>query len=288
MASKFYIGCVAYNNAKDVLRLAQSLAQHVGLTEKWCYLLLDHSDDLTEKEQLRDICLEYKWRYLSQPNRGFGAGVNALAKALCRSDMLLICNGDLVLRHPPPFQNMFAALVELEYDMIGTSIADGTGKPSSGRLPPFGWQIVGFDFNASPSSMERNQNLTGVYDWHGAVHGACFAFEVGRFLDSGGVDENLFLYGEEFDLQIKFQKKGFRIGFVPSTSLLHASEHVTNQPRNLMNLYNLRYLALREQSYLLSLYFTIKMGYEIISSKRFDLCCVLLKTNVNRRVFLNN
>jgi GT2 family glycosyltransferase len=286
MAKKCYIGCITFNNSDEFANLVANFKNFQRIEQIFELLVVDNSDNPAERTKINDICKQGNWSYTSKPNKGFGAGVNTLANSLDPKSTLVLCNADVTFLSEPPFEKMCQALRENKFNLVGTTIANITGQPCAGKLPPFGWGIVTYNFRSYSPDNTTNHQMNNAKIWNGAVHGACFAFEVEKFIAVGGIDEKLFLYAEEFDLEVKFHKNGLKIGYLPSNSLLHASEGVSNLGRNLLNLYNLKYLSFREKMPLLFIYFSAVMLRKLIRVRRFDLIPAALLINTDRKAFL--
>ena len=286
MVGKNYIGVVAFNNPEEIKRLAEGIARFKALDGDWTFVILDHSNLIDSRDAISAFCKRRNWIYIQQENRGFGAGVNTIARTLNLHDTLLMCNPDLDVVGVPPFQKMFDCISTEEYDLIGTTIRDRFGQACAGPLPQFGLRMVAYDYTSLPRQFKQKSSIGKAGIWYGAVHGACFAMNVGKFLSVEGFDENLFMYGEEFDLNHKFQSCHYTVGFLPSDSLNHESEGNLDIRRELLNLYNLRYLAKTRGKYLLFIYFSIRYCLKVFSTKNTDLRKTLFWTNIDRKRFL--
>ena len=118
--------------------------------------------------------------------------------------------------------------------------------------------------------------------WRGAVHGACFAIHIPKFHQVGGFDESLFLYGEEFDLAVKYESAGMRMAFLVSSSIEHASEGRLDTKKQMLNMYNLRYLAWRERRWILSFVFTVRLLIFVFSQAQWSLLSFIFRPNEPR------
>ncbi len=67
-------------------------------------------------------------------------------------------------------------------------------------------------------------------DW---VTGACFFVRRAAMDKAGGFDENLFMYGEELEWCMRFKKAGWKVGYTPTTRVVHLERRSSGGlPRN--------------------------------------------------------
>lgn len=255
----FNLGFVAFNNPQDVEDMIVSLKNwhFEGLNR--C-LLVDHSTIAVAKAAIENASRTAGWKYISNENRGFGAGVNTLVSMSSDSDVLISLNLDVRFCRKPPFSEMAHAINHDAFSLVGTSLLDTFEHPAAGRLPPLSSKMLLNNYAKQPPLSKRSHKIQErVHDWQGAVHGACFAVKTQDFQSVGGIDERLFLYAEEFDLQSKFAHHSKSIGFIESDSIVHHSEGNLSWPKEFINTYNLRYLAMRERKIGLLIYYSLSL-----------------------------
>ena len=282
----YNLGFVAFNNPEDVECMITSIQEWQLEGLKRC-LVVDHSTDEVARNAIETVVKIAGWTYFSEENGGFGAGVNQLAAMSSDQDVLIVLNLDVRFCSLPPFAEMSRAIVQDSFSLVGTSLLNEEKQVVAGRLPPFSLKMLTFNFeSANQGILKLQQACFGVQDWHGAVHGACFAIQIQDFISVGGLDENFFLYAEEFDLQTKLKKFSRRIGFIDSRSIVHHSEGKVSLKSAILNAFNLRYLAFRERRTTLFIYFTmqlIKLLFRI-ESRQPKPWAAVVRFNFNRKV----
>lgn len=282
----YNLGFVAFNNPADVECMITSIQEWELKGLNRC-LVVDHSTDEVARKAIETVAQVAGWTYLAEENGGFGAGVNQLAAMSSDRDVLIVLNLDVRFCSLPPFVEMSRAIVQDSFSLVGTSLLNEERQVVAGRLPPFSLAMLTFNFKSANQGISKMQHpCLGVQDWHGAVHGACFAIQIKDFVSVGGLDENFFLYAEEFDLQTKLKKFSRRIGFIDSRSIVHHSEGRVNLKSAILNAFNLRYLALRERRVILFIHFTMQLIKLLcrIESRQQTPWAAVVRFNLNRKV----
>jgi N-acetylglucosaminyl-diphospho-decaprenol L-rhamnosyltransferase len=164
-------------------------------------------------------------------NGGFAFGNNEAIRPALKSDdppvYVLLLNPDTVLR-----EGAIAALLEYmdrrpQIGIAGSRLEDPDGRP----------QISAFRFHTIASEFERGMRLGLVTkllsskivappvstsetetDW---VAGASMIIRREVFEKIGLLDERYFMYFEEVDFCLKAKRAGFKIGYVPSSRVVH-------------------------------------------------------------------
>lgn len=285
-AVRYNLGFVAFNNTKDIKAMLASL-------EKWSppglhqCLMVDHSTDDLARESHQNMTQKAGWEYVAQPNLGFGAGVNRLAAMSEDQKVLVVLNLDVSFRERPRFDLMAAAIMEAGFSWVGTSMLNGSGARVAGRLPGLTWDVLTHDYQRDMDEDSADAlSWQDVKVWDGAVHGGCFAVRVKDFVDVGGVDQNLFLYAEEFDLFAKFKKANKSTGFLVSSAIVHVSEGEFDPQKQLLNRYNLRYLAWREREWMLWFVFSLLLCFDLVRFSERRRMKPLWLNNMSRQTLL--
>jgi GT2 family glycosyltransferase len=282
----YNLGFVAFNNPDDLKAMISSLKKWnpSGLTN--C-LLVDHSTEDAARLANYNMATEAGWKYFAQPNLGFGAGVNRLVSMSQGVAVLVVLNLDVSFRKIPPFLMMAEAIMMGKFALVGTSMVNEQGKRVAGRLPALNLRMLFHDFQ---KDLDEDSSVALSWQealvWDGAVHGGCFALCIKDFLQVGGIDEDLFLYAEEFDLYTKFHRKQMPIGFLVSSEIVHASEGKADRMKQFLNRYNLRYLAKRERKWVLTFAFTVFLLLDFVRFSRKLKVKPLLSSNMSRSSLL--
>ncbi|HEV2361965.1 MAG TPA: glycosyltransferase family 2 protein [Acidimicrobiales bacterium] len=170
-------------------------------------------------------------------NLGFGGGVNEGARHV-ESDLLLVCNPDIVLESGS-LSLMGAALdSDSEGGLVGPALLDESGnvRQSARAFPSISrsWRqaITGLVHpGGRHSTAYRAGNwiasASGVVDW---VTGACMLVRRDAFDAVGGFDDTYFLYVEEVDLCWRLQRAGWRVLYEPAARVTHIGG-VSTAPR---------------------------------------------------------
>ena len=285
-AVRYNLGCVAFNNPEDLRRMISSLEQWNPIGLHRC-MLVDHSTECAVRAINYELAIDAGWQYVNQPNRGFGAGVNRLASMSGNETVLVVINLDVSFLETPPFQMMAEAIQKGAFSWVGTSMMNETGARVAGRLPSFGLKMLIHNFQRDLDERSSvGSSWKDIMVWNGAVHGGCFAVRIKDFIDVDGIDEALFLYAEEYDLYLKFLRARRLTGFLVSSAIVHASEGEGQLKKQFLNRYNLRYLAWRENKWVLSLVLTILLSFDLVSLRGTYLMKPLLLANMSRPALL--
>jgi N-acetylglucosaminyl-diphospho-decaprenol L-rhamnosyltransferase len=180
-------------------------------------------------------------------NLGYGSGANRGA-ATCDSELVLICNADVVVR-PDALGRLSAAIrSDRGVGIAGPLILDADGRryPSARRFPDLveaaghalgGLMAPGNRFtrryrmeelstgtdgtrresSGSSSGTDSAESTVNV-DW---VSGSCILVRRSAFEELGGFDESYFMYGEDVDLCWRAHQAGWGVAYVPGASVTH-------------------------------------------------------------------
>lgn len=185
-------------------------------------------DNASEDGSVDMVCTEFPGvELVANPvNRGYAQAVNqGLARA--RAFYILILNSDVYLT-----ESTLPALVEL----MQANPAIGFAAPL--QVSPAGERIL--SVHQTPTLVRewmRNLCFTDIIryrllqrplagrirraqpvEW---VMGAALLTTQNLLREVGGMDENLFMFGEEFDWQYRARMKGWQVWFVPAACVVH-------------------------------------------------------------------
>jgi len=185
-------------------------------------ILVDNSLSLEERKKLEN--LKGVFLYFLQENKGLGNAFNFGAK-VAKGEFLLFCNPDLLFK-----ENSIIKLKEeiRNFDALGPSIFWDIKEEFF--LPyPYPFNLFSEILRIfSPSLSTKNYLSYEFKIWYGEkivnlplLSGTCFLIKKSVFDELNGFDENFFLYFEENDFFLRFKKKGFKCGFLPSSKVIH-------------------------------------------------------------------
>ncbi len=216
---------VNYESWADTIRLLGSLASepevHSGVCE---VVVVDNASSGPVPTELSDP--RPGIRLIARTdNGGFAAGVNAGWHA-AHSPWLLVLNPDVELA--AGFVHRIFDRLD-QYDARGAEApgivgfglqnADGSTQGSVGRFPSLARSIRE---QFIPRSRRKYQpawrSRAGRVDW---VTGACMLINASLIAEVGGMDEDFFLYHEEVALCRVAERRGWRVEFDPTVSVVH-------------------------------------------------------------------
>lgn len=167
---------------------------------------------------------------VNKTNVGF-AKANNQALALSKGKYLLLINPDTLVQ-----ENTFAILKEYfannsDAGMIGCKIInpDGSLQLACRRSFPTPWIAFTKTFGLSSlfpkSKLFARYNLTYLdpdksYEVD-AISGSFMMMKREVFEKIGGLDETFFMYGEDLDWCYRIQRSGWKVYYVPATSIIH-------------------------------------------------------------------
>ena len=217
---------VTYNPGPILLDCLNSLPQGVGSLPYEVIIVDNASQDGTPEH----IAQEFPQIQLivNKDNRGF-ATANNQGLALSTGHYMVLLNPD-VIAHP----NSLAAMVAFLDDnpgvgIVGPRILDGEGRVTiTARLPPQPMRILG-------QFLGVHHLFPGLVYGHyyracrraeepfdaGWVSGACLMLRRAVYTQIGGLDESLFLYGEEEDFCDRAHNANWRVHYLPAASVTH-------------------------------------------------------------------
>ena len=162
-------------------------------------------------------------------NHGYGAGANA---GIARSDAeyVLVLNPDTVI--PAGSIATLTAWLDAHpsHAVVGPRLRRPDGSiQSSRRRFPRPWTPI-FESSVIEEWWPRNPVATSYHlsdrsddvvqdvDW---IVGAAMLVRRAAFEQAGGFDESFRMYAEEVEWCWRFQRHGWRVGFVPTTEIVH-------------------------------------------------------------------
>lgn len=161
-----------------------------------------------------------------ETNRGYSAAVNEGFK-IADSEFIFIINSDVYIQEDT---------VEILVDYLRSFDDVGLVGPAQLSLNNRPMLTIHHDLNLLNEFLEAillwDVWRYRVFRWRIAgqinsprevswLSGAALMVRSSLMEDVGGMDENLFMYGEEYDLQVRCRKKGWRIVYVPMSRVFH-------------------------------------------------------------------
>lgn len=178
-------------------------------------------------------------------NHGFAVG-NNLGLREARGRALLLLNPDTEPIAAAIPQLLAALQADPALGGIGPTLRypDGTPQEARRRFPTRLTPFV--ESTVVQGYWRRNRILDRYYladrpadrpqdvDW---LYGACLLVRRSALAASGGFDEGFFMYSEELDLCARIRAHGWRIGFLPSATVIHHEGASSSQavPRRQIN-----------------------------------------------------
>lgn len=174
----------------------------------------------------------------SEKNIGYGAG-NNLGTKHAKGEYLVFLNPDTIVDNGwlreliKPFtsnKKMITTPKILTYD--------GSVINTCGTINHFTGLTFTRGYTANPSYYQKQEYVSGF-------SGCCFAIKKEDFISLRGFDENFFCYNEDSELSWRALKKGYKILFVPSSTLRH-DYTLKVIPEKIYHLEKGRYIILRK------------------------------------------
>lgn len=166
----------------------------------------------------------------NKENTGFGRANNQAIRQ-ARGTYTLLINPDTIVRQDT-LRVMHGHMEEHpETGAAGCKMLnpDGTFAPESRRTVPTPmtalWKILGLT-KLFPGSRRFSAYYMGGEDENKAgrvpvLSGAFMFFRTSLLKETGGFDEQFFMYGEDIDLCYRIRQQGWEIDYVPATSIIH-------------------------------------------------------------------
>jgi GT2 family glycosyltransferase len=210
---------VTYNSELHIYNCLDSLFKHNDIGDCLDVIIVDNSSknvgDVFEK--IKEIYKNRVQLIRNERNGGYGQG-NNLGIACAKSDIVLIMNPDVRLVAP-----IFKRAINLfENDeaitMLGMKQMISSNKKG-----------VSYDIDPNKSLffqivLRRLANWLNLYNGNIMFFsGACFFLRKKPFQEIGMFDENIFLYGEEYDLFCRYKKyiPNSKNVYIPNMVYLH-------------------------------------------------------------------
>lgn len=172
-------------------------------------VVVDNWSDATERRAVEDLTRRHGWELVAMPgNGGFGSGVNAGARRAVElgADVVVTLNPDLEISGHD-VRLLADAAREEPRSMISPLIRRPDGRP---------W--------FSGGTLDRRTGRTGAHgggaapDW---LSGACLAMSAALFTETGGFDDDFFMYWEDVDLSERVLRAGGSLRVTAEVTAVH-------------------------------------------------------------------
>ncbi|MDR3068567.1 MAG: glycosyltransferase family 2 protein [Cellulomonas sp.] len=169
-------------------------------------VVVDNFSDEAERAAVRRLGEAHRWRVLTAPNDGFGAGVNLGADAALDdgAQVLAVLNPDLSISG-----TALTALVEAvrtdPATLVGPQVVDGTGRPS---------RAGGLDWRRGTTVPLGSDHP----DW---LTGACLVTSAALWRTLGGFADDFGMYWEDVDLSVRTVAAGARLVLRTDVTAVH-------------------------------------------------------------------
>ncbi|VAX27646.1 hypothetical protein MNBD_NITROSPIRAE03-1203 [hydrothermal vent metagenome] len=226
-----YIVILNYRNYTDTIECVRSV--EAVKYSNYRIIIIDNGSDNESEEILRGKFHKHIFIQTGE-NRGYAAGNNAgIEYALnAGADYVLILNNDT--RVEPDFLEKLVDYAESDPDVgvLGPKIVTGSGDLdiSCARrrplLPDYFWRVGPGRWLLPRNRWVKRHYYMDEYDFQEArevdiISGSCMLIRCKLLQEIGLLDENTFLFLEEFILHEKVRRTGFSTVIVPSSRIVH-------------------------------------------------------------------
>src|SRR3989344_2958299 len=239
MVENISIIIVSYNSEKYISNLLRAIVNSLNNQE---IIVIDNASKDKTCKIIETKFSQAKLVRNSQ-NIGFAAGANQGAKA-ARGQYLLFLNPDTTVKSGSIAKMIDFLKSKKDAAAVGCKVLnlDGTLQPSCGKFPTI-LRIL-FDrvkfLNVNNGIQIRNQNfykITQTVDW---VSASAILVKKSVFASLGGFNENIFMYGEDFELCFRLKQAGYQNYFFPDLEIIHYDTGKNNPLRKPHKYFSMR------------------------------------------------
>lgn len=219
---------VNYNVKEFIAQLFDSIYKSIG-NISYEIILVDNNSVDNSFNYLSTKFPEVK--YISNSsNVGFGKANNQAFK-IAKGKYTFILNPDTLVQENTLVSLKHFLDSNIDYGAIGCKLLnpDGSFAPESRRQEPNPISALGQTIGLT-KLFPNNKRWAGYYmNWLSedtfteveVLSGACMFFRTSVLKELDGFDEQFFMYGEDIDLSKRTRDLGYKIGYLPSTSIIH-------------------------------------------------------------------
>ncbi|NOZ25654.1 MAG: glycosyltransferase family 2 protein [Nitrospirae bacterium] len=229
-----YIVVLNYMNYMDTIECIRSL-EAVNYPDRRI-IIVDNGSDNDSEEMLRREFGEHVFIQTGK-NLGYAGGNNAgIAYALgAGADYVLLLNNDTIVE--PDFLGKLVDYAESDprAGVLGPKILTESGRLDVNcarrrpMLPEYFWRVGPGRWLMPDNRWIKAHYYLGEYDFReprevDVISGSCMLIRSRLFREIGLLDENTFLFLEEFILHEKVRRTGFSTVIVPSSIIVHKGQ----------------------------------------------------------------
>jgi len=211
-------------------------------------IVVDNNSQDGSKELIE---AEFKFvKYIeSDKNLGFGKACNVGA-AKAEGEFILMLNPDTIISKNTLSFGIDYLEKHKNVGILGPKILNQDGSFQYQCRRSFPTPLNAFAYMSGLSKIFAKNKTFGQYNLSyipvdeecnpDAVSGACFFISKEIFLQTGGFDEQFFMYGEDLDLCAKVKSAGFEVKYSPQTQIIHfkGRSSVQQKMKSRVNFYN--------------------------------------------------
>lgn len=213
---------VAFNSQRQILKCLDSLVYFTKTNVE--VLIIDNASSDKTVEIVKKKFPQVKL-IQNATNIGFTKACNQGAR-IAKGKYLLFLNPDTAIKNKDDLKLLLDfAESKKKLGAIGVKVLnpDGSIQPSYGALPTLP-RII-FDrlpfFNKNFGIQVRNPRLYKYTHRVAWVSGCCFLIRKEVFDEIGGFNEEIFMYGEDYDLCFRLKEKGYENYYYPKFQIVH-------------------------------------------------------------------
>lgn len=219
---------IAYNSREFLPACLHSVEKALeGLNSQ--VIVLENGSPLPITESDKQAFPKIDWLE-SKENLGFGKGCN-LAVEKAKHPFLFFVNPDTIVSKDA-FRKILS-FMETHQDAgtVGCRILNEDGSLQGGCRRNFPsplsaiFKTLGFSYLFPKSKFFASYNMTYLDQEKeaevDAISGSFFCISADLYQEIGGFDKDYFMYGEDLDLCLRVQQKGYKNYYAPEATILH-------------------------------------------------------------------
>lgn len=260
---------IAYNS-RDFLPACLHSIQEALEDLEGQVIVLENGSSEPMQETERNAFPQVEWLE-SKENLGFGKGCN-LAVEKAKNPYLFFVNPDTIVSKDAFKKMLSFMLCHKEAGTVGCRILNENGTLQGGCRRNFPsplsaiFKTLGFShlfpkskFFASYNMTYLDQDKEAEVD---AISGSFFCISSSLYREIGGFDKDYFMYGEDLDLCLRVQQKGYKNYYNPDATILHfrGQSSKTRRFRSYINFYQAMLIFVKKHKRFHLPYFIVALG----------------------------